>query len=60
MEIDAGVTAAITRVTEAEARELLACMKIMIGLERIGDLFLSFASSAQAAGLGLIRRTHVI
>jgi phosphate transport system protein len=49
MEIDAGVTAVITRVTEPEARELLACMKIMIGLERIGDLLLSFASSAQAA-----------
>lgn len=50
MEIDAGVTAAITQVTEPEARELLACMKIMIGLERIGDLLLSFASSGQAAG----------
>jgi phosphate transport system protein len=50
MEIDAGVTAAITKVTEAEARELLACMKFMIGLERIGDLLLSFASSAQATG----------
>jgi len=49
-EIDAGVTVAITRVTEPEARELLACMKFMIGLERIGDLLLSFASSAQAAG----------
>lgn len=49
-EIDAGVTDAITQVTEAEARELLACMKIMIGVERIGDLLLSFASSAQAAG----------
>ena len=52
-EIDAGVTAAITQVTEAEARELLACMKFMIGLERIGDLLLSFASSAQAATSGL-------
>jgi phosphate transport system protein len=50
MEIDAGVTAAITQVTELEGRELLACMKFMIGLERIGDLLLSFASSAQAAG----------
>jgi phosphate transport system protein len=49
-EIDDGVTMAITRVTEPETRELLACMKIMIGLERIGDLLLSFASSAQAAG----------
>ncbi len=48
-EIDAGVTAAITSVTAPEARELLACMKFMIGLERIGDLLLSFASSAQAA-----------
>ncbi|HZQ67081.1 MAG TPA: PhoU domain-containing protein [Terriglobales bacterium] len=48
-EIDAGVTASITSVTAPEARELLACMKFMIGLERIGDLLLSFASSAQAA-----------
>jgi len=52
-EIDDGVTIAITQVTEPEARELLACMKFMIGLERIGDLLLSFASSAQAAGARL-------
>ncbi|HUE50740.1 MAG TPA: PhoU domain-containing protein [Terriglobales bacterium] len=50
MEIDAGVTLAITQVSETEARELLACMKFMISLERIGDLLLSFGSSAQAAG----------
>jgi phosphate transport system protein len=50
MEIDNGVTTAITEVGPAEARELLACMKVMIGLERIGDLLLSFANSAQAAG----------
>jgi phosphate transport system protein len=49
-EIDSGVTTAITRVPEAETRQLLACMKVMIGLERIGDLLLSFATSAQAAG----------
>jgi phosphate transport system protein len=49
-EIDEGVTRAITHVTETEARELLACMKFMIGLERIGDLLLSFGSTAQAAG----------
>jgi phosphate transport system protein len=49
MEIDSGVTSAITEVGPAEARELLACMKVMIGLERIGDLLLSFANSAQAA-----------
>ena len=50
MEIDDGVTNAITQVSAPEARELLACMKFMIGLERIGDLLLSFANSAQAAG----------
>jgi phosphate transport system protein len=49
MEIDSGVTSAITEVSPAEARELLACMKFMIGLERIGDLLLSFGNSAQAA-----------
>jgi phosphate transport system protein len=49
-EIDSGVTEAITKVSGGEARELLACMKAMINLERIGDLLLSFASSAQAAG----------
>jgi len=53
MEIDDGVTLAITQVSAMEARELLACMKIMIGVERIGDLLLSFASSAQAAGTRL-------
>lgn len=48
MEIDNAVTTAITEVEPAQARELLACMKFMIGLERIGDLLLSFANSAQA------------
>lgn len=52
-EIDSGVTETITQVGAAEARELLACMKFMIGLERIGDLLLSFANSAQAAGARL-------
>ncbi len=50
VEVDTGVTSTITGVPEAEARQLLACMKVMIGLERIGDLLLSFATSAQAAG----------
>jgi phosphate transport system protein len=50
LEIDTDVTTTITQVSESSARELLACMKIMIGLERIGDLLLSFAGSAQAAG----------
>ena len=50
LEVDSGVTSTITRVPEAETGQLLACMKLMIGLERIGDLLLSFATSAQAAG----------
>src|SRR5277367_4771455 len=50
LEVDSGVTSTITRVPEAETRQLLACMKVMIGLERIGDLLLSFATSAQTAG----------
>jgi len=49
MEIDSAVTSVITEVEPAEARELLACMKFMISLERIGDLLLSFSNSAQAA-----------
>jgi phosphate transport system protein len=49
MEIDSEVTSLITDVEPAEARQLLACMKFMISLERIGDLLLSFANSAQAA-----------
>ena len=53
VEIDAGVTEAIIQVSAEQARELLACMKVMIGLERIGDLLLSFANSAQAAGARL-------
>jgi len=36
LEVDSGVTSTITRVPEAETRQLLACMKVMIGLERIG------------------------
>lgn len=53
LEIDDGVTNAITEVGASEARELLACMKFMIGLERIGDLLLSFANSALAAAARL-------
>jgi phosphate transport system protein len=49
-EIDSGVTSTIAQVSEEEARQLLACMKVVIGLERIGDLLLSFANSAQSAG----------
>ncbi|HUK25013.1 MAG TPA: PhoU domain-containing protein [Terriglobales bacterium] len=36
--IDQEITSAITQVSEDEARELLACLKSIIDLERIGDL----------------------
>lgn len=53
MEIDGGVTAAITEVDASQARELLACMKFIIGLERIGDHLLNFANSAHAVSGGM-------
>lgn len=47
-EINEGVTAAITRCNnELEARELLACLKLIVELERIGDLILSFANRSR-------------
>jgi phosphate transport system protein len=50
LEVDSGVTSIITRASTSETGQLLACMKLVIGLERIGDLLLSFATSAQATG----------
>ena len=49
-EIDQGVTAIITKVSEQTARELLACMKFNINLERIGDLLLNCSNRAAAVG----------
>jgi len=40
-QIDESIPAAITQVTESEARQLLACLKFIIDLERIGDLLWS-------------------
>jgi phosphate transport system protein len=40
-EIDEQLPAAITQVSEPEARELLACLRFSTDLERIGDLLLS-------------------
>jgi phosphate transport system protein len=37
-KVDEKITGAITDVTESEARELLACLKFITDLERIGDL----------------------
>lgn len=46
-DIDDLVTSTINRVSEEEARLLLACMKIGISLERVGDLLLSFANRTE-------------
>lgn len=49
-DVDELVTTTITHVDDAEARDLLACMKFVISLERAGDLLLNFANRAEAAG----------
>jgi len=49
-EIDQAVTAVITKVNEVQARELLACLKFIIGLERVGDLLLNCSNRAAAVG----------
>jgi phosphate transport system protein len=49
-EVDQRVTHAVIRASAPEASELLACMKFMIDLERIGDLVSSFGGCAQAIG----------
>jgi len=46
-KVDEKITGAITDVTEAEARELLACLKFITDLERIGDLTWSSAKRLQ-------------
>lgn len=45
--IDEEITTAITQVGESEARQLLACLKFIIDLERIGDLTWSVAKHVQ-------------
>ena len=42
-EMDESLAVVITQVTPQQARELLACMKLMLDLERVGDLVASFA-----------------
>jgi len=48
--IDDRVTAVITQVDADHARELLACLKFIIDLERIGDLLLNCSNRAVAVG----------
>ena len=47
-KIDEQLPEAITRVTEAKARELLACLKFITDLERIGDLSYSSVMQLQS------------
>lgn len=47
-DLNETVTQAITQVNAAEARELLACLKFILELERIGDLLLNFANRGSA------------
>ncbi|MGA6984626.1 MAG: PhoU domain-containing protein [Terriglobales bacterium] len=47
-KIDEKLPEAITRVGEAEARELLACLKFITDLERIGDLAYSAVMQLQS------------
>jgi phosphate transport system protein len=50
-DIDERMPEAITRVNEDKARELLACLKFITDLERIGDLLLSVALHMQSPGV---------
>lgn len=54
-EIDQSLPAAITEVTEPEARQLLACLKFITDLERIGDLLSSVAHGVHRLTSALAR-----
>jgi phosphate transport system protein len=47
-QLDDAVATAVVQASADQARELLACLKFMIDLERIGDLICSFATRAAA------------
>src|SRR5438093_11866201 len=47
-QIDEQLPAAITQVSEPEARELLACLRFSTDLERIGDLLWGVGQRAQS------------
>jgi phosphate transport system protein len=49
-DLDERVSLEVTQVDAERARELLACMKFGIDLERIGDLLASFATQARELG----------
>ncbi len=52
-QMNQGVSAAIAHVSEEQARNLLACLKVVLELERIGDLLLHFANRACAVSTRL-------
>ena len=45
-DLNEAVTASVTQVNATEARELLACLKFILELERIGDLLLNVVNRA--------------
>jgi phosphate transport system protein len=53
--IDEEITSAITQVSEGAARELLACLKFITDLERIGDLAWSVTQRLQTLTPRLLR-----
>ena len=53
--VDEEITSAITQVSENEARELLACLKFITDLERIGDLTWSITQRLQRLPTRLLR-----
>jgi phosphate transport system protein len=55
-EIDERLTAAIVEAPANAVRELLACMKLITDLERIGDLLAGFATRGPAVGSRLEMR----
>lgn len=52
-QINEGVTAAIAGASDADARELLFYLKLLIELERIGDLLLNVANRARTVSAHL-------
>ena len=52
-ELDQRITTALGVVDAKQRRELLACMKFMTDLERVGDLVSTFANGARVLGARL-------
>lgn len=55
-EINEGVTSAIIQLGPQNARDLLACLKLILELERIGDLLLGFANRLRGSMARLDRQ----